>query len=90
MVSVWTFHGQIPDIIPGQIDMLPIHGREMGKLLWRDNHPFLLQFLNRSCQFQRVPENDSRDHQIESLCPSLLLGIGTILNPSVPIEKHRA
>ncbi len=53
-----------------------------------DGHPLLLQFLHCLCQLQRIPKDDSRDHQIESLRTSLLLGMGTILNPSVPIEKH--
>jgi hypothetical protein len=46
-------------------------------------------YANRSCQFQRIPENDSCNDQIESLRTSLLLGMKTILNPSMPIEKHR-
>ena len=79
--GLYTINGMVSD-------MLPIHRREMGELLWRNGHPLLLQFLNRSCQFQRVPENNGRDHEIESLRTSLLLGMGTILDASVPIKEH--
>lgn len=62
----------------------------MGKLLSRNGHPLLLQFINRSCQFQGVPEDDGRDYEIQPLRASLLLRMRTILDAPVPIEKHRA
>ena len=39
-------------------------------------------------EYNRVPENDGRDHQIEPLRASLLR-MRTILHASMPIEKHR-
>src|SRR5258708_10715 len=62
----------------------------MGKLFLGNVHSLLLQFVHRSCQFQRIPENDGRDHQIEPLCASLLLRMRTILDSSMPIEKDGA
>ena len=71
--GLYTINGMVSD-------MLPIHRREMGELLWRNGHPLLLQFLNRSCQFQRVPENNGRYHEVQSTGPIALIFVGAVSN----------
>ena len=70
--------------------MFPSQGREMLQVLFFDLHALILEDFYRFSQIHRVPENNGRDHQIESLCASLLLRMRTILDAPVPIEKDGA
>jgi hypothetical protein len=67
--------------------MLPVHRREMAQLLCSHLHPFTLQLLNGSCQFQGIPQDDGRHDQVEPLGALLLLDMRTVLHSPLPVEK---
>ena len=59
------------------------------EVLFLDGDAIASQLLDRFCQVNRIPENNSRDHQVESTGPVLLIFVGSIADLSQLIVADR-
>ena len=57
---------------------VPIREARDAQVLFFDFHPLVLKGLYRFSQVDRVPENNGRNHQIESTGPIALIFVGTV------------
>ena len=80
----------IPEIIAGEIDVLPADGREVGKQRVRDDFAAATQVVERTAEIYGVPERDGGGDEREPTCTILLRLGGTIAKPAEAMEADGA
>ena len=81
--------GRRPDVIAGEIDVLPPERRQMGEKVI-GNVLDLAQGGDRAVQISGVPEGDGRDEEVETGGPMLLVFVGAVADFAEPMKKDGA
>jgi hypothetical protein len=77
-----------PDVISGQVDVLPAERGQMSQQIIRDIF-FLAQGGDGAFQIPRVPQNDGSDEKIVAGDTMLLVFIGAVADLSEPMDEDR-
>jgi hypothetical protein len=79
----------LPDVVAGQVDVLPAERREVGEQLVGD----VLQLTksgDSTLQVARAPQDDGGDEQIEAGGAVLLVLVRAVADLTKPVNKNRA
>ena len=77
-----------PDVIPGQVDVLPAQRREVLEQGLIHGLAVLPDRANRPLQIDRVPEHDGRRHQIQAAGAVALVLEAPVAHLAQAIEEH--
>ena len=78
-----------PDVIAGQVDVLPAQRREVWQQRPRRRPARVPQRLHRALQIDRVPEHDGGDHQVQAAGAVALVLEAPVAQLAQPVEEHR-
>jgi hypothetical protein len=79
-----------PEVIAGQVDVLPAQRRQVLQQAAIDGLAVATQGVRRPLQTDRVPQHDSRRHQVEAAGPVALLLETAVADFAQPVEEHGA
>ena len=77
----------LPDIVAGQVDVLPAQGRKMPQKRLVDIPAVFAQCLNRPLHINRIPKDNSADDEIESACTVALILVTAIAELTEPVQE---
>ena len=78
-----------PNVITIEGDVLPAERSDMGKQIVADNLTLGAQFGNSAPEINGVPEDDSRDGEIEARSPVSLIFEGAVKDFTETVKEHR-
>ncbi len=78
-----------PDVVAGEIDVLPAERREVGEKVI-GNMFGLAQGSDRTVQVAGIPQGDSRDEQVEAGSAVLLVLVRAVADFTKPMNKDGA
>ena len=81
--------GRRPDIVAGEIDVLPPERRQVGEKVI-GNALGLAQGSDRAVQITSVPQGDGRDEKVEAGSAVLLVLVGAVADFAEPMNKGGA
>ena len=81
--------GRRPDIVAGEIDVLPPERRQVGEKVI-GNALGLAQGSDRAVQITSVPQGDGRDEKVEAGSAVLLVLVGAVADFAEPMNKDGA
>ena len=76
----------IPQIVAGEIDVLPADGGEVGEQRVREDFAAALQFVERPTEIHGIPERDRGGDEREPAC-TVLLRLGRAISQSAEAVK---
>ena len=80
----------IPQIVAGEIDVLPADWGEVGKQWVRDDFAAAAQFVERAAEIHCVPERNGGGDEREPACAILLRPCCAIAQPAEAMEANGA
>ena len=78
-----------PNVVTIEGDVLPAERSDMGKQIVADNLTLGAQFGNSAPEINGVPEDDSRDGEIEARSPVSLIFEGAVTDFAETVKEHR-
>jgi hypothetical protein len=85
---LWKRPGR-PNVIAIEGDVFPAKRSDMGEQLVADNLPLEAQFGNGAAEIDGVPEDDSRDGEIEARRPVSLVFERPVPDFAEAMKEHR-
>jgi len=77
-----------PEVIAGQIDVLPAQRRQVLQQRLIDGMAVTAQRMRRTLQVDRVPQHNGRRHQVKAAGPVALLLKAAVTDFAQPVEEH--
>jgi hypothetical protein len=78
-----------PDVISGQIDVLPTERGDMGQQIIGNRGSLRLQLADGTVEIDRIPVNGGGGDEAQARCAETLIFEGAVSNFALTMKEHR-